>query len=71
MFASLKVERKATIVNLHVMCEFPDVFPDDIGDLPPDCEVEFAIDLVPDTGPIYMEPYIMFASELSVLKKKL
>jgi len=30
----------------------PEVFPDDITDLPPEREVEFAIDLVPGTSPI-------------------
>ncbi|XP_050920262.1 uncharacterized protein LOC127137898 [Lathyrus oleraceus] len=35
MFASLKLESKAIIDELPVMCQFPDVFPDDIIDLPP------------------------------------
>ncbi|MCI76709.1 cellular nucleic acid-binding protein, partial [Trifolium medium] len=34
---------------LPVVCEFPDVFPDDISDLPPEREVEFAVDVLPGT----------------------
>jgi len=47
------------------------VFPDDITDLPPEREVEFAIDLVPGTSPISIAPYWMSASELGKLKKQL
>ncbi|XP_050876928.1 uncharacterized protein LOC127080661 [Lathyrus oleraceus] len=37
MFASLKVESEAEISNLSVVCGFLDIFPNDIGDFPPDC----------------------------------
>jgi len=47
------------------------VFPDDITDLPPEREVEFAIDLVSGTSPISIAPYRMSASELGELKKQL
>lgn len=53
------------------MCDFPEVFPDDINYLPLKRKVEFAIDLVHGTIPISMAPYRMYASELSELKKKL
>lgn len=43
MFASLTIESEVAIVNLLIVCEFPYVFLDDIGDLPPDHEVKFAI----------------------------
>lgn len=35
MLASLDVKGKAVIGDLLVVCDFPDVFPDDISDLPP------------------------------------
>ena len=54
-----------------MVCEFPEVFPDEIPDVPPEREVEFAIDLVPGTRPMSMAPYRMSASELSELKKQL
>ncbi|WJX13328.1 hypothetical protein P8452_03727 [Trifolium repens] len=71
MFASLKIENEVGIKELPVVQEFPDVFPEDVSDMPPEREVEFAIDLVPGTSPISMAPYRMSASELSELKKQL
>ncbi|MCI80909.1 enzymatic polyprotein, partial [Trifolium medium] len=47
MFASLIMEEKSKVGALPVVCEFPCVFPDDILDLPPEREIEFAIDVVP------------------------
>jgi len=71
MFASLKESGEKGIGDLPVVQEFPEVFPDDIIDLPPEREVEFAIDLVPGTSPISIAPYRMFASKLGELKKQL
>ncbi|MCI93897.1 cellular nucleic acid-binding protein, partial [Trifolium medium] len=56
---------------LPIVCEFPDVFPDEISDVPPKGEVEFPIDLVPGTSPISMASYRMSASKLNELKKQL
>ncbi|MCI96063.1 cellular nucleic acid-binding protein, partial [Trifolium medium] len=54
MFASLKLENEVKMEELPVVCEFPDVFPGDVSDVPPEREVEFTIDLVPGTTPISM-----------------
>jgi len=51
--------------------EFPEVFPDDIIDLLPEREVNFAIDLVPGTSRISIAPYRMSTSELCELNKQL
>ena len=59
------------IDRLPLVKEFPEVFPDEIPDVPPEREVEFAIDLVPGTKPVSMAPYRMSASELAELKKQL
>jgi len=64
MFASLKESGEKVVGDLPVLQEFPEVFPDDITDLSPEREVEFAIDLVPGTSPISIAPYRMSASEL-------
>ncbi|MCI51154.1 pol polyprotein, partial [Trifolium medium] len=56
---------------MPVVCEFADVFPDDISDLPPEKEVEFSIDVVSGTSPISMAPYRMSAAELEKLKEQL
>lgn len=47
------------------------MFPYGITDLPPEREVEFAIDLVHGTRPVSMSPYNMFVSKLEELKKEL
>ncbi|MCI51561.1 cellular nucleic acid-binding protein, partial [Trifolium medium] len=45
VFASLKLESGFKMEELPVVCEFPDVFPEDVSDVPPEREVEFTIDL--------------------------
>ena len=42
-----------------VSSEFPDVFPEELPGMPPDRELEFAIDLVPGTAPLYKKYYRM------------
>jgi hypothetical protein len=71
LMASLSIENQAVIDKLQVVCEFPEVFPDEIPGVPPEREVEFSIDLIPATKPISMAPYRMSASELAELKKQL
>ena len=71
MFASLKESSEKGIGDLPVVQEFPEVFSDDITELPPEREVEFAIDLVPRTSHISIAPYRMSASELGELRKQL
>lgn len=44
------------IEKIPVVRDYPDVFLDDISDLPPKREVEFSIDLMPDTSPISTTP---------------
>ena len=51
--------------------KFPDVFPDDIAGLPLEREVEFTIDLIPGTEPIFIPPYRMAPAELRELKAQL
>ncbi|XP_059650799.1 uncharacterized protein LOC132296634 [Cornus florida] len=53
------------------VCDFLDVFPDNLPDLPPRREVEFVIDLMPSTALISMAPYHMAPVELEELKKQL
>ncbi|XP_070036764.1 uncharacterized protein [Nicotiana tomentosiformis] len=40
------------IQSIPVVNEFPEVFPDELPSLPPEREIEFAIDTLPDTQPI-------------------
>ncbi|KAA3477572.1 DNA/RNA polymerases superfamily protein [Gossypium australe] len=51
--------------------KFPDVFPEELPGLPPNCEVEFGIELLPRTTPVSITPYKMAPKELVELKAKI
>jgi hypothetical protein len=53
------------------MCEFLDVFPGDLPGLPLERDVEFVIELKPDTAPISRRSYRMPPNELVELKMQL
>jgi len=59
------------IEDTLVVCEFPDVFPHDLPELPLDQDVEFKIELLPGTAPISRRPYRMPPNELAELKTQL
>ncbi|WVZ80824.1 hypothetical protein U9M48_028271 [Paspalum notatum var. saurae] len=59
------------IEKIPVVSDFPDVFSKEISGLPPDRDVEFAIELVPGTAPISRRPYRMAPDELKELKVQL
>src|SRR4051812_13022850 len=59
------------VSDVRVVREYPDVFPEDLPGLPPDREIEFAIELVPGTAPIAKRPYRMPANELAEMKKQI
>ena len=42
-----------------MVCEFEDVFPDELLGLPPQRDVDFVIELHPGTSPISMTPHRM------------
>jgi hypothetical protein len=54
-----------------VVCEFPDVFLEDMPGMLSDQNVEFIIELQPDMAPISRRPYKMTPKELAVLKVQL
>jgi hypothetical protein len=45
------------IQDILVVCEFPDVFPEDLPGLPPERDVEFVIELKPGTTPVSRRSY--------------
>ena len=53
------------------MNEFLDVFPNDLPGMPPDCDIEFIIELLSRTAPIAKRPYRMGVNELENLKKQI
>jgi hypothetical protein len=65
------VEASPDLASIPVVCEFPDVFPDDQSELPPDRDVEFTIELEPDNAIISWRPYRMAPKELAKIKKQL
>jgi hypothetical protein len=59
------------IQDIPVVCEFPDVFPEDLPGLPRERDVEFVIELKPGTAPISRRSYQMPLNELAELKTQL
>jgi hypothetical protein len=59
------------IQDIPVVCEFLDVFPEDLPRLPPERDVEFVIVLKPGTAPISRRSYRMPPTELAELKTQL
>jgi hypothetical protein len=60
------VERR--LEDIHVVREFPGVFPDYLPGMPPKRVIEFKIELQPGTAPISKAPYKMSREELAELK---
>jgi hypothetical protein len=57
--------------EIPVVCEYPDVFPDELPGMPPERDVEFVIKLQPGTAPISKRPYRMPPKEPAELKNQL
>ena len=64
-------ESDLKLEDIPVIRDFPDVFPNDLSDLPPERKVEFTIDLVPGTALVSKTPYRMAPVELKELKVQL
>ena len=59
------------VTHIPIVTEFPDVFPEDIPEMPPERKVSFKIHVVPGTGPTSKAPYRMAPVELNKLKVQL
>jgi hypothetical protein len=57
--------------DIRVVCDYPDVFPEELPGMPPDRDVEFVIDLFPGTAPISKRPYRMSSDHLQELKAQI
>jgi len=62
---------ESKLEEILVVCEYTDVFPDDLPGMPLDREIEFVIELQPGTAPISRRPYRMPPKELAELKIQL
>ena len=54
----------STLDQPQVVCEYEDVFLDDLPGLPPQRDVDFCIELHPGKSPISMTPHRMTSVEL-------
>jgi hypothetical protein len=61
----------AALEDIRVVCDYPDVFPEELPGMPPDRDVEFIIDLLPGTAPISKRPYRMSSDQLQELKPQI
>ncbi|CAA0832652.1 Uncharacterized mitochondrial protein AtMg00860, partial [Striga hermonthica] len=57
--------------RVSIVCEYIDVFLDELPGGPPDRQVEFTIDLVPGAGPVSKAPYRMVPKEPQELKDQI
>lgn len=60
-----KLETKPAVI------EFSDVFPEELSGLTPEWEIEFEIEVLPETTPISKATYWMSPAELKELKEQL
>jgi hypothetical protein len=69
---SLLNKVQGTSLNeVRVAQEYPDVFPEDLPGMPPDCDIEFIIELLPGMPLISKRSYRMPVNELVELKKQM
>ena len=60
-----------SLENVRVVCDFPDIFPEELPGMPPDRAIEFVIQLEPGTAPISKHPYKIAPPELKLLKEQI
>ncbi|GKA71539.1 hypothetical protein Tco_0777678, partial [Tanacetum coccineum] len=63
--------KEKRLEDVHVIREFPKVFPKDLPGLPPPRQVEFRIDLILDAAHVARAPYRLAPSEMKELSKQL
>ncbi|GKA51884.1 putative reverse transcriptase domain-containing protein [Tanacetum coccineum] len=69
--SEVKEIEKKEVSNIPVVCDFPDVFPDDLPGILPERQVDFGIDLIPGATPIAKAPYRLAPTEMQELMKQL
>jgi hypothetical protein len=61
----------ASTLDIRTVFEYPDLFLEELPHMPPNREIEFVIELVLGTAPIFKRPYRMAANQLAKLKEEL
>nr|GEX11105.1 putative reverse transcriptase domain-containing protein [Tanacetum cinerariifolium] len=64
-------KKEKRVEDVPVICDFPEVFPEDLPGLSPPRQVEFRIDLIPGATPVARAPYRLAPSELKELSEQL
>jgi hypothetical protein len=65
-----QLEEKS-LKHIRIVCEYPDVFLEELPGMPPDRDIEFSIELFPGTAPISKRAYRMDVKYLIELKKQI
>src|SRR6266508_970847 len=68
---TIQLNQVQAVEETRIVNEFPDVFPEELPGMPLDRDIEFVIELVPGTTPIYKRPYRMDANQLAELKEQI
>nr|GFD10970.1 putative reverse transcriptase domain-containing protein [Tanacetum cinerariifolium] len=63
LLSRIKADEKK-LNDIHIVRDFPEVFPDDLSGLPPVREIEFHIDLISGALPVVKSPYQLAPSEM-------
>nr|GFA22339.1 putative reverse transcriptase domain-containing protein [Tanacetum cinerariifolium] len=74
LFVAQVVEKEPAerrLEDVPVICEFPDVFPEDLPGLPPPRKVEFEIELFSGAAPMARVPYRLAPSKMKELATQL
>jgi hypothetical protein len=58
-------------LDIRIVSEFLDVYPEELPGTPPNHKIEFFIELVPGIAPIFKRPYGMPTNQLAELKELL
>ena len=64
-------KEEPSLSNIPIVCDYPDVFPEEFPRLPPRREIEFVIDVVPGATPASITLYRMALVELKELNLQL
>jgi hypothetical protein len=65
-----QLEEKS-LEHIRIVCEYPDVFSEELPGMPPNRAIEFSIELLPGTAPISKIAYRMDGKDLNELKKQI
>jgi hypothetical protein len=57
--------------HIKIVCEYPDVFLEELPGMPPDRDIKFSVELLPGTAPISKRAYRMDVKDLIELKQQI